>query len=97
MPVVAAAISETIFDLIIDSMLLICESGFDIDGMTLLDSMPMLLRRKQITLIAVSPHDNAVIESFFSCLKSESIHLLPKIKAKEMIAEVEKCFAFGGH
>ena len=28
-------------------------------------------------------HDNAVIESFFSCLKSECIHLLPKMKAKK--------------
>lgn len=44
-----------------------------------------------------SPHDNAVIESFFSCLKSECIHLLPKIKAKEMIAEVDRYVVFYNH
>lgn len=44
-----------------------------------------------------SPHDNAVIESFFSCLKSECIHLLPKIRAKEMIAEVDRYVVFYNH
>ena len=44
-----------------------------------------------------SPHDNAVIESFFSCLKSECIHSLPKIRAKEMIAEVDRYVVFYNH
>ena len=44
-----------------------------------------------------TPYDNAVIESFFSALKCECIHLLPQVSIKQMIAEIDKYITFYNH
>lgn len=44
-----------------------------------------------------TPYDNAVIESFFSSLKCECIHLLPQVSIRQMIAEIDKYITFYNH
>ena len=44
-----------------------------------------------------TPYDNAVIESFFSCMKCECIYLLPELTAKNMAAEINRYIVFYNH
>lgn len=44
-----------------------------------------------------TPYDNAVIESFFSCLKCECIYPMPKLMAKNMAAEIDRYIVFYNH
>ena len=41
-----------------------------------------------------TPYDNAVIESFFSCLKCECLRLAPPLRTKEMKALIERYIVF---
>ena len=44
-----------------------------------------------------TPCDNAVIESFFSSLKCECIHILPRVTIKQMKSEIDKYITFYNH
>ena len=41
-----------------------------------------------------TPYDNAVIESFFSCLKCECLRLAPRLRVREMKALVDRYIVF---
>lgn len=44
-----------------------------------------------------TPYDNAVIESFFSALKTEYVHRLPQLHARSLRTEVEQYIVFYNH